>query len=253
MLSQTALLRQVLWNFNRFEDSRRITLQDNPHFYVNLPTAVDAYTGDFEARPVENLQLKPNATFYVLLDKPSRIFLEAGQDSRIFSNVFMLQDVMIFKGLSNILFFTCPASDMSSDIHGVLEGESVVEESIKGMPVLWHGEGPFGFPGSCTVTRALHNHLPPIMVTSHWRWEDWRDIMRRKLNVGDNNFQIYPGQLSLLSIPKSVRCDDLFSSMPCEYAGTGLPPFTSNVRATRVQFAIHNCQHAQQRCTPENI
>jgi hypothetical protein len=234
MLSQTALLRHVLWNFSRFEDNRRITLQDNPHFYVNLPTAVDAYTGDFKARPVENLQLKPNATFYVLLDKPSRIFLEAGQDSRIFTNVFVLQDVMIFKGLSNILSFICSASDMSSDIHGVLEGESVVEESIKGMPVLWHGEGPFGCRSSCTVTRALHNHLPPIIVTSHWRWEDWRDIMRRKLNIGDNNFQIDPGQLPLSSVPELVRFYELFSNMSCEYTGTGLPPFTSNVRATRV-------------------
>ena len=174
MLSQTAVFRQVLWNFSRLEGSRRITLQQNPHFYVNLPTSVDAYRGDFKALPVENLQLKPNATFYVLVDKPSRIFLEAEQDSRIFSNVFVLKDVMIFKGLPDLSFFISPAFHMSPDIHGVLEGESVVEESIRGMQVLWHGEGPFGFPGPCTETRAHYSHLPPIMATSHWNCQDWR-------------------------------------------------------------------------------
>ena len=106
MLSRTTTLRQVLWNFSRFEDNRRIDLQQNPHFYVNLPTSVDAYRGDFKALPVETLQLKPNATFYIVTDGPGRIFLEAEQESRIFSNVFLLKDAIIFKSLFNIPFLS---------------------------------------------------------------------------------------------------------------------------------------------------
>ena len=207
MLSRTATLRQVLWNFSRFEDHRRITLQQNPHFYVNLPTSVDTYRGNFKALPVEALQLKPNATFYIVADGPSRVFLEAGHESRIFGNVFLLKDVIIFKSLSYIPLFTYLAFDMSLDVHGVLEGESVVEESIRGMLISWHSEGPFEFPGSIPLARAHHHHLPPIMVTSHFKYEDWRDLIRRKLSIGDNNFNIYSGRSPRLSTRKQVRYD----------------------------------------------
>ncbi|KAI0290302.1 hypothetical protein BC826DRAFT_1106538 [Russula brevipes] len=71
VLNRTADLDMVLWNFSRFKDDRRITLQENPHFYLDLPTSVDAYTGEFNAFPVQNIQLTSNATIYVLVDQPS--------------------------------------------------------------------------------------------------------------------------------------------------------------------------------------
>jgi hypothetical protein len=45
-----------------------------------------------------------NSTVYVLIDRPSRVFLETEQETRIFGNVYMLKDVMIFKGSSDIPF-----------------------------------------------------------------------------------------------------------------------------------------------------
>ncbi|KAI0286459.1 hypothetical protein BC826DRAFT_1189330 [Russula brevipes] len=59
---------EVLWNFSRFNDNRRITLQDNPHFYLELPTSVDAYTSEFRTLPVQDMQLISNSTIYVLVD-----------------------------------------------------------------------------------------------------------------------------------------------------------------------------------------
>jgi hypothetical protein len=106
MLSPTASTEEVLWNFAHFEDNRRISVQDNPRFYLDLPTSSDAYTCQFKARPLENLDLRPNATIYVLIDQPRRVFLKTRQETRIFGNVFMLKDVMIFKGLSNNLSFS---------------------------------------------------------------------------------------------------------------------------------------------------
>jgi hypothetical protein len=51
VLRRAAELDEVLWNFSRFNDNRRITLQDNPHFYLELPTSVDAYTRRIQNAP----------------------------------------------------------------------------------------------------------------------------------------------------------------------------------------------------------
>ena len=99
-----ASFEEVLWNFAHLENSKRITLSENPHFYLKLPTLIDEYGGEFKALPAEVLPLEPDATVYVLIDQPRRIFLESEQVSRVFGNVFKVKDVMIFKGLSNIPF-----------------------------------------------------------------------------------------------------------------------------------------------------
>jgi hypothetical protein len=99
MLRPATSIEEVLWNFAHIEDNRRISLQDNPHFYLDLPTSSDAYTGQFKARPLKNIELRQNATVYVLVDQPRRVVLETRPETRIFGNVFILKDVMIFKGL----------------------------------------------------------------------------------------------------------------------------------------------------------
>lgn len=108
MLSHTAGLDEVLWNFTQFEDERRITLHDNPHFYSDLPTSFDAYTAQFKALPIGNFAPEPNATIYVLVDQRRRVFLETRHETRICGNVFVLNDVMIFKGMfSKFIFSRC--------------------------------------------------------------------------------------------------------------------------------------------------
>jgi hypothetical protein len=100
---------EALWNFNRLEDNRRITLQQNPYFYKKLPTSSDARRGSFEVHPIEGFgNVKPNETIYVLVDGPSRVFLETEQRTRIFVNVFELKDVMVFKGCVMFLPFLTP-------------------------------------------------------------------------------------------------------------------------------------------------
>jgi len=106
MLSHTAGLDEVLWNFTQLENERRITLHDNPHFYSDLPTSFDAYTAQFKALPIDNFTPKPNATVYVVVDQPRRVFLETKHETRIFGNVSVLNDVMIFKGMFGVSFFS---------------------------------------------------------------------------------------------------------------------------------------------------
>ncbi|KAH8986779.1 hypothetical protein EDB86DRAFT_2953394 [Lactarius hatsudake] len=59
---------EVLWNFSRYlgryTDRARITLEQNPHFYSNLPADESAYTHTFKHHPFGELStaLKPHDT-----------------------------------------------------------------------------------------------------------------------------------------------------------------------------------------------
>jgi hypothetical protein len=102
-------ISEALWNFNRLDDNRRIALRQNPHFYLKLPTSSDACRGSFEVRPLESFRhVKPYEIIYVLVDGPSRVFLETEQGTRIFGNVFELKGVMVFKGYGMSLPFLSP-------------------------------------------------------------------------------------------------------------------------------------------------
>ncbi|KAI0286453.1 hypothetical protein BC826DRAFT_82072 [Russula brevipes] len=165
VLRRGAELDEVLWNFSRFNDNRRITLQDNPHFYLELPTSADAYTGEFRTLPVQDMQLISNSTVYVLVDRPIHVFLETEQETRIFGNVYMLKDVMIFK-----------------DIHGTLEGETIVGESIRDTPNLGHYKKSFPSEFPASNLPIYRRGFPPgIMInhTTEWTREDWRELIRR--------------------------------------------------------------------------
>jgi hypothetical protein len=210
MLSPTAGIEEVLWHFAHFEDNRRITLHDNPRFYSELPTSSDAYTSQFKAHPIENLMLRPNTTLYVLVDQPRRVFLETRRETRIFSNVFMLKDVMIFKGLSNFRFLVYVVFTISLDVHGVLEGESIVAESILDVPNLWRNEKFFVIPDSNTLAYDLRLH--PIITsnpTAKRTSRDRRDLLRGTLSsTSSNDLYVYAGQLPPLWTPrKKVRSD----------------------------------------------
>jgi hypothetical protein len=52
MLSVRPTLPEILWNFSRCNDRARITLEQNPHFYLNLPTNESAYTPMFKLHPL---------------------------------------------------------------------------------------------------------------------------------------------------------------------------------------------------------
>jgi hypothetical protein len=94
---------EILWNFSRYTDDRRIALWQNPHFYLGLSTS-SAYGAEFSKHTMRDSDfiLKPHDNVYVLVDKPDlgRVYLEVEdkEPKRIFGNVWMPNDVMIFKG-----------------------------------------------------------------------------------------------------------------------------------------------------------
>jgi len=99
---------EILWNFSRFEDKKsRLTLSQNPHFYTWLPTFPGEYGDRFLAEPIDNFQ--QHARINVLTDIPGPlgwVFLETGQNTRAFGNVWIPDSAIIFKSgsLSVILF-----------------------------------------------------------------------------------------------------------------------------------------------------
>lgn len=183
MLSAKPSLSEVLWNFGRYKDRARITLEQNPRFYSSLPADESAYTPVFRRRPLEDLSLalKPHDTVYVLVDRPGRVFLESEGEKRSFGNVWMLNGTLIFK-----------------DSSGVLEGEQLVRNtSIKGN--WWRYDEPVVSSNCERRVRLNHRRLRPILTTpsvgpstSEMPFDDWTDLSHPSSH--SINVQMYSAQ-----------------------------------------------------------
>ncbi|KAI9432403.1 hypothetical protein H4582DRAFT_1112410 [Lactarius indigo] len=182
MLSAKPSLSEILWNFGRYKDRARITLEQNPHFYSGLPADESAYTPMFKRRPLGELSLalKPHDTVYVLVDRPGHVFLEAEGKRRRFGNVWMLNGTLIFKNSS-----------------GVLEGEKLVRNTnTKGN--WWHYDDPIVFPKCECRPRLNPNRLRPIVTTlsanpaSGMPFDDWTFLSHPSSH--SINIQIYSAQ-----------------------------------------------------------
>jgi hypothetical protein len=197
MLGVKPSLSEILWNFSRYKDRARITLEQNPHFYSSLPADESAYTPMFKRHPLGDLSiLKPHDIVYVLVDRPGRVFLETEREERSFGNVWMLNGTLIFKGCT--AFPSRPfLSDVFPDSSGVLEGEQLVRNtSIKGN--LWRYDEPVVFPNCRCRARAKRSHLRPIITTptvnplSGMQFDDWTVLGHPSSHA--INIQIYSAQ-----------------------------------------------------------
>jgi len=148
VLSHKSNLPEVLWNFSRLKGKKRVTLKQNPHFYKfpDLPKGLKQYHGGFKVDPIENFQ-QEHTKFWVITNKPGRIFLETPRHTRAFGNVWHVPDnnAIIFKGSLMTLPFPSFLLDSRPplDVCGKLEGEDIVHASIRGPSDLWnHKELP---------------------------------------------------------------------------------------------------------------
>ncbi|KAH9984466.1 hypothetical protein BJV77DRAFT_1037504 [Russula vinacea] len=116
-LISTAGPTDILWNFSHFEDERRLTLAQNPHFYEG-PT----FPGPTTCGPASNTWPAENyeGTIYVLTNNERRVFLELEQNWRAFDNVWRTNNSLLFK-----------------DFIGKFEGEEIVGKSIPPPPHSW--------------------------------------------------------------------------------------------------------------------
>jgi len=187
-LSKGSKLTEILWNFARYKDERRLTLSQNPHFYKDLPRNKDAYRDDFQRDPTEDFL---GSTIYVLTDRPGRVYIESDQNSRAFDNVWAPSEAMIFKGSCVTFQFLC-RSNIFPDVCGKLEGESRLQKSIQAASNLWYLDvlplSPISLPVSLN-----QNAPPPNMTASSVGsapnpfFADWREPIRRRLNSPDTH------------------------------------------------------------------
>jgi len=97
-LNNDSKLREILWNFSRFDPERRLILSQNPHFYNHLPTSPNANWSEFDSNSTEeNWHTNHTQPIYVLTNTPGRVFLELGPNPRAFDNVWNTNETLIFK------------------------------------------------------------------------------------------------------------------------------------------------------------
>jgi hypothetical protein len=156
-LVSTSQLPDILLNFSHFNDDRRLTLAQNPHFYDG-PTFPIAFGPAFETRPTDNYQ----GTICVLTKNERRVYLEHGQNWRAFDNFWMTNNHLLFKG-SCPAFFLAVTDKTYPDFVGKFEGEDVVGNRIPPPPPphVW----------SFVVYPELRLELVGVV-------EDWRDPIR---------------------------------------------------------------------------
>ena len=110
-------------------------------------------------------------------------------------------------------FFLCTVFNVLLDIHGVLEGESVVGESIWGIPNLWRDEKFFAVPDSTKL--AYDFSLWPIITTNPTAkrtTKDRKDLVCKALGSGDGDLRIYVGKLPPSWTIRKKVCHDMLSS-----------------------------------------
>ncbi|KAH9033793.1 hypothetical protein EDB85DRAFT_1052527 [Lactarius pseudohatsudake] len=184
-LSADPSFPEILWNFSRYKDHARITLEQNPHFYLRCPTNVNAYSPKFRRCPLQDPSgaLEHNCTVYVLFDKPGRVFLTTEHKLRIFGNVWSLNGSLIFR-----------------DRSGVLEGEQLVRSSNMRYN-LWRYEKPLVHQDSKSRSRLNHSYLQPIITTpSADHSVDWTVLSRSASHCIDIHIYSSRGSTSSLDL-----------------------------------------------------
>ncbi|KAI0263584.1 hypothetical protein BC834DRAFT_886455 [Gloeopeniophorella convolvens] len=178
MLSSRPRPSEIIWNFARYTDHRRITLQQNPHFYLKLPTTPAGYGPGFSQYPLKDFVLAPEDTVYVLADKPGRVFLEARGRNRAFGNVWRPYDALIFK-----------------DICGMLEGEGYVERDMKGTATMWQRREAktVSVPLSTAYTGSSGPSSAPSPPWVRIEGRDWRTLIQGTLDSKDVSVRICVG------------------------------------------------------------
>ena len=187
VLSDDPSLQEILWNFCRLRDKReRLTLKDNPNFYAQLPTLLEAHEHSIKIDPI--VDFRHADEFYVLSDKQEQVhyvhIMICGQILHSFSNLWRFKNGIILKG-SGVLQKNSPVSDFLTDICGRLMGESIVEASLRCTHFEFHITWlpvSFGRKFGAPLARASRNHrkLYPIATDSEiklYRWTGWESLI----------------------------------------------------------------------------
>jgi hypothetical protein len=151
---------EILWNFSRHEGESRLTLAQNPHFYVDLPRS-KSLPSKFKDRA--HYPITPSdGTVYVLTNSLKRVFIHNAGKWRAFDNVFDVDKTFLLKGLYVAIFFSCFYQYLL-DIDGRLESETFIDKRhvIPDGFIIYHrGKPPHSAPAPGTTLEVDHWREP---------------------------------------------------------------------------------------------
>ena len=92
---------ELLWTFSRLPEDQRVTLKQNPHFYLSehLPDRPLAYDDDFVLKPLKDLKPEKDLKVMILLDRTGQIYFDYEKFSKTYGNIWRPHSAIILKGI----------------------------------------------------------------------------------------------------------------------------------------------------------
>ncbi|KAN0137498.1 hypothetical protein V8E53_004549 [Lactarius tabidus] len=197
-LSAGPPLPEILWNFSRYRGHARITLEQNPHFYLRCPADESTYTPMFRRNPLQDTSgaLEDNDTEFW-----QHLVVEWLLDLQRFVPLFPSGQ-----------FLSEVQADIFIDSHGVLEGEQLVRASSTQYHLRYSEELVVSHDADSRF-RLNHNSLRPIVTTPLANpsespdegFEDWKVLLSHpasnSINMHIYDLRWYPGPARSLEPP----------------------------------------------------
>jgi len=93
-------IAELLWTFSRLPEDQRISLKQNPQFYLSrdLSDQVSVYDDQFKLEPLKDLRPEKDSVVLVLLDRAGQIFVDYQKFSKTYGNIWRPYNTIILKG-----------------------------------------------------------------------------------------------------------------------------------------------------------
>ncbi|KAH9059811.1 hypothetical protein EDB87DRAFT_728493 [Lactarius vividus] len=117
---------ELLWTFSRLPEDQRVTLKQNPHFYLSsdLSDRPDIYDDKFVLKPLKDLKPEKDLVVLILSDRNGQIYFDYEKFSKTYGNIWKPHDAIILK-----------------DLQGTLEAANRISPKINGEVCIWQRGG----------------------------------------------------------------------------------------------------------------
>ena len=92
---------ELLWTFSRLPEDQRVTLKQNPHFYLkrDLSDRPSAYDDHFVLKPIKDLKPEKDLVVLILSDRTGQIYFDYNKFSKTYGNIWKPHNAIILKGI----------------------------------------------------------------------------------------------------------------------------------------------------------
>lgn len=92
---------ELLWTFSRLPEDQRVTLKQNPHFYLSkdLSDRPLSYDDDFVLKPLKDLKPEKDLVVLILSDRTGQIYFDYEKFSKTYGNIWKPHNTIILKGI----------------------------------------------------------------------------------------------------------------------------------------------------------